>query len=85
MKRFGITGGLVATVLLLATACGEEEDQPFKPRHRHQQTEVTTFSTDFNENTFGGTGEEIELLKELRLCDPKAPNDTDENLPSCSP
>ena len=82
MKQHGIAGIVLAMVLL--TACGEEEDQPFKPHHRNKPTEVTTFSTDFNENTFSGN-EEIELLKELKLCDPNAPNDTDEAHPSCSP
>jgi hypothetical protein len=84
MKQFGIIG-CVLTVVLLAS-CGEEEDpQPFKPHHRDQQEKVTTFSTDFNENTFTENGEEIALLKELKLCDPNAPNDTDEKHPSCSP
>lgn len=83
MKQLGLIGCLLAVVIL--TACGEEEDQPFKPHHRDKQAEVTTFSTDFNENAFGGNGEEIALLKELKLCDPNAPNDTDETHPSCSP
>ncbi|MDH4473612.1 MAG: hypothetical protein QE487_13465 [Fluviicola sp.] len=83
MKQLGLVGCVIAMVLF--TACGgEEEGQPFTPHHSDKPAEVTTFSTDFNENTFSGN-EEIELLKELKLCDPNAPNDTDENHPSCSP
>ena len=83
MNQFGILGAILAVVLL--SACTEEEPEPFKPHHRSEQAQVTTFSTDFNENTFSEKGEEIALLKELKLCDPNAPNDTDENRPSCSP
>lgn len=43
-----------------------------------------TISTDFSDNFFSNKGE-IELLKELNLCNPNAANDTDEKLSACSP
>jgi hypothetical protein len=43
-----------------------------------------TISTDFTINEFSSQVEE-ELLKELKICNPAAPNDTDEKNPACSP
>ena len=47
-------------------------------------TEIQLIETDFNANTFSGTIE-IELLKELGVCDSTAPNDKNLDRPSCSP
>ena len=49
-----------------------------------EKTEIQLIETDFNANTFSGTTE-IELLKELGVCDSAAPNDNNLDRPSCSP
>ena len=49
-----------------------------------ENTEIQLIETDFNANTFSGTTE-IELLKELGVCDSTAPNDNNLDLPACSP
>ena len=49
-----------------------------------ENTEIQLIETDFNANTFSGTTE-IELLKELGVCDSTAPNDNNVDRPSCSP
>ena len=49
-----------------------------------EKTEIQLIETDFNANTFSGTTE-IELLKELGVCDSTAPNDNNLDRPSCSP
>ena len=49
-----------------------------------EKTEIQLIETDFNANTFSGTTE-IELLKELRVCDSTVPSDKNFNRPSCSP
>jgi len=49
-----------------------------------ENTEIQLIETDFITNTFSGTTE-IELLKELRVCDSTAPNDKNLDRPSCSP
>ena len=49
-----------------------------------EKTEIQLIETDFNANTFSGTTE-IELLKELGVCDSTAPNDKNLDRPSCSP
>ncbi len=46
--------------------------------------EIQLIETDFITNTFSGTTE-IELLKELGVCDSTAPNDNNLDRPSCSP
>ncbi len=43
-----------------------------------------TISTDFGTNTFS-SGVEAKLLKELKICNPKAVSDTSELDPACSP
>ena len=53
----------------------------YKPK---ENTEIQLIETDFNANTFSGTTE-IELLKELGVCDSIAPNDKNLDRPSCSP
>ena len=85
MKQLTFLIGIGFLFAICFTSCEEDiEDQPFKPHHSNQPA-VNTISTDFNENTFTSSGEEIALLKELKLCDPLAKNDTDEKHPSCSP
>ena len=49
-----------------------------------ENTEIQLIETDFITNTFSGTTE-IELLKELRVCDSTVPSDKNFNRPSCSP
>jgi len=49
-----------------------------------EKTEIQLIETDFITNTFSGTTE-IELLKELGVCDSTAPNDKNLDRPSCSP
>ena len=49
-----------------------------------ENTEIQLIETDFITNTFSGTTE-IELLKELGVCDSTAPNDNNLDRPSCSP
>jgi hypothetical protein len=49
-----------------------------------EKSEIQLIETDFNANTFSGTTE-IELLKELGVCDSTAPNDKNLDRPSCSP
>ncbi len=51
---------------------------------KHAEPVDLSISTDFNSNKFT-SNQEIDLLKELQLCDPKAVNDSDEKHPSCSP
>ena len=48
-----------------------------------ENTEIQLIETDFNANTFSGTTE-IELLKELGVCDSTAPNDNNLDRPACS-
>ena len=76
---------IIATLtLILVFSCSEEEKKPFQHAD-HKPTVDNTISTDFGANTFSSSGEEIKLLKELHICDPKAASDTDELHPSCSP
>ena len=49
-----------------------------------ENTEIQLIETDFNANTFSGTTE-IDLLKELGVCDSTAPNDNNLDRPACSP
>ena len=49
-----------------------------------ENTEIQLIETDFITNTFSGTTE-IELLKELGVCDSTAQNDKNLDRPSCSP
>lgn len=73
-----------ALTLVLVFACSEEEKKPFRHKE-HEPVVDNTISTDFGANTFSSSGEEIALLKELHICDPKATSDTNELHPSCSP
>lgn len=86
MKLFWIFPVTIfSTALFFLAACGDDEkdDNPFM-KHHHPAQSVTTISTDFGTNTFSSETE-TELLKELKLCDPKATSDTNELQPSCSP
>lgn len=79
-----------AIILLLTavcvTACKSEEEDPVPVQRRTEPAPVNanTISTDFNANVFS-SNIEVELLKELHLCDVAAPTDTDEKRPACSP
>lgn len=76
----------ICSILVLTSCSGENPDEiKLKPHHsKNQVADDPTISTNFNENTFN-IGGEVELLKELHLCDPKAVNDNDPAHPSCSP
>lgn len=85
MKQFGLWAAIALTVSVCAVSCDEEpEDQPLGHRNHVVPENNPTISTDFATNTFS-SGQEVELLKELKLCDPNAADDTDELHPSCSP
>ena len=67
-------------------ACTEEKtDDNESPEGKTEETVVdNTLSTDFNSNKFS-SDIEAKLLKELKICNPKAPSDTSELNPGCSP
>ena len=62
----------------------EKEQEENKIEKNEEKSEIQLIETDFNANTFSGTTE-IELLKELGVCDSTAPNDKNLDRPSCSP
>lgn len=70
--------------LLLLASCGDEPKDELGGPPKEEEVEVKSISTDFASNAFDSKVEE-KLLTELSICDPKAPNDTDEKRPSCSP
>lgn len=86
MKHFGLWAVIALTVSVFAVSCGDDEpaDEPLGHTDHLIPENSPTISTDFATNTFT-FGQETELLKELKLCDPNAPNDEDELHPSCSP
>lgn len=70
---------------IILNSCTDEESEPDENTTKETIEVVDqTLSTDFNANTFT-SNTEVELLKELKLCDPTAPTDTDEKRPTCSP
>jgi hypothetical protein len=76
---------LVAIIFLLGflLACTEESDElVLKPQGGKFVDH--SISTDFNSNEFSDGSEEA-LLKELKICNPNAPTDTDPKNPACSP
>lgn len=70
-------------LVLLVAACEETTDE-IKIGRNPVETVDNTISTDFNANQFTSKTE-IALLKELKICNVNAPNDTDEKNPACSP
>jgi hypothetical protein len=86
MKHFGLWAAIALVVSVFAISCDDEpEEDALGHDTEHTIPENNaTISTDFTTNVFT-FGQEEELLKELKLCDPKAPNDEDELHPSCSP
>jgi hypothetical protein len=84
MKQIGL--GVILLVTISVFSCKDDEPtDTFGKSHVEKPEPAPTISTDFGTNTFSGSGEEIALLKELQLCDPNAPDDSDEKHPSCSP
>lgn len=81
---------LLSISVLLITSCKDEPDSSTETR-KHQDNSVNTstgedptISTIFGENTFE-FGSEVELLKELHICDGKSTDDSNPKHPSCSP
>ncbi|MBP5983880.1 MAG: hypothetical protein KA734_09165 [Fluviicola sp.] len=74
----------LSTFLFLVIACEEQTDGEIKIGRNPVKTVDNTISTDFNANQFS-SATEASLLKELKICNVNAPNDTDEDNPACSP
>lgn len=70
--------------ILLLSSCGDEPSNDLGGIPEVEEVVVKSISTDFASNTFTSKVEE-KLLTELAICDSKAPNDTDEKRPACSP
>jgi hypothetical protein len=73
-----------ACVLVFFAVSCEETNDDIKIGRNPVQTVDNTISTDFNANQFSSKIE-ASLLKELKICNVNAPNDTDEKNPACSP
>ena len=84
MRKWNALILLVGFAGITVVSCKQDEEEPVKRHKDPAPVNDNTISTDFNSNVFKSTTE-VELLKELRLCDPAAPNDTDEKRPACSP
>lgn len=65
-----------------------KKDSNIAPKEPNEETsnipEVVDISTDFNLNEFD-KGDEIKLLKELKICDSTVKDDNSLQRPSCSP
>ncbi len=77
---------LLTLLSFVVFACTDEPEKADEINKKNKTIKPVdpTISTDFNANSFS-SNVEAELLKEIRICDPKAVNDTDPNRPSCSP
>jgi len=75
---------LVILLPLSFVSCGPEEDDDDLKIQPHEVVEDNTISTDFATNAFA-SDVEAKLLKELKICNPKADSDTNELNPACSP
>lgn len=73
----------IFVVCLFAAGCTEETDE-LTIHPQGGKVVDNSISTDFNANEFSD-GSEEELLKELKICNPAAPSDTDPKNPACSP
>ena len=69
---------------VLLFSCGEEEQDNDTPKVHHEEVADNTISTDFNTNNFGSQTE-VNLLKELKICNPNAADDSDRINAGCSP
>ena len=86
MRKWSLFLMITAIAGMAMVSCSPDEEvvPAIKKRDKTEDPADNQISTDFSSNTFSSPTE-AELLKELRLCDPAAPNDTDEKRPSCSP
>ncbi len=80
---------IIITIILVAVILNKSSSKKIKkepnpPILSQEKSQIELIETDFDTNTFSGTTE-IELLKELGVCDSTAPNDNNLDRPSCSP
>ncbi len=83
-KAFLLLFPMALAFVLPACDSEDPENVPVKEHKVPEPVNDNTISTDFNANSFK-SNVEADLLKELMLCDPNAPNDTEEKHPACSP
>ena len=75
---------IIITIILVAVFLNKSDYKKPKIDEPKDKSQIELIETDFNANTFSGNTE-IELLKELRVCDSTASNDNNLDRPSCSP
>ncbi len=75
---------IIISIILVAIFFNKRDYKKPKIDEPKDESQIELIETDFNANTFSGNTE-IELLKELRVCDSTAPNDNNLDRPSCSP
>lgn len=84
--------GVIVLMILIGGIIGSyffKEKEKSKGQINELENEISTpeieqISTDFNINSFTGK-EEVNLLKELKICDSTMKEDNDLSRPSCSP
>ena len=77
----------LACLIICVYSCTDSDDENALggiPKSETSVKQPETISTDFTLNTFG-SDTEVQLLKELKMCDEKKGSETDEKHPSCSP
>ena len=75
---------IIIPIILVAIFFNKRDYKKPKIDEPKDESQIELIETDFITNTFSGTTE-IELLKELGVCDSTAPNDNNFDRPSCSP
>lgn len=75
---------IIISIILVAVFLNKSDCKKPKIDEPKDESQIELIETDFITNTFSGTTE-IELLKELGVCDSTAPNDNNLDRPSCSP
>lgn len=75
---------ILLIIAILGVFINNKVNNKKKKEKPEVNVEIQLIETDFITNTFSGTTE-IELLKELGVCDSTAPNDNNLDRPSCSP
>lgn len=86
-KKFKRVLLICSALLIIASSCSDDEENALggiPSDKKTKQSSAITISTDFTTNTFQ-SDVEVQLLKELKLCDEKNGSDTDEKHPNCSP